>query len=118
MPWLRIDRDMRVVEASAAALAQFGNPGLPTSLISFGRSTDIESRAREILDGGTGPWEVDAANFRLVFRMRGIDLGDEGALVYLENITDVRKAFDEAGIADRLVANDAGFWAPLDHGNV
>ena len=42
----------------------------------------------------------------------------EGWSIYSENITDVRKAFDEAGIADRLVANDAGFWAPLDHGTV
>ena len=37
----------------------------------------------------------------------------EGWSIYSENIADVRTAFDEAGIADRLVANDAGFWAPL-----
>jgi L-ascorbate metabolism protein UlaG (beta-lactamase superfamily) len=38
----------------------------------------------------------------------------EGWSIYSENITDVRTAFDEAGIADRLVATDAGFWAHLD----
>jgi two-component system phosphate regulon sensor histidine kinase PhoR len=105
MPWLRIDRDMRVVEASAAALDHFSNPGLPTSLISFSRSTDIESRAREILDGGTGPWEVDAANFGRVFRLRGLDLGDAGAFIHLEDITDVR----------RLEAVRADFVANLAH---
>ena len=42
----------------------------------------------------------------------------EGWSIYSENITDVRKAFDEAGIAARLVVNDAGFWAPLADGTV
>jgi L-ascorbate metabolism protein UlaG (beta-lactamase superfamily) len=40
----------------------------------------------------------------------------EGWSIYSETIADVRTAFDEAGIADRLIANDAGFWAPLDGG--
>jgi L-ascorbate metabolism protein UlaG (beta-lactamase superfamily) len=38
----------------------------------------------------------------------------EGWSIYSETISDVRTAFDEAGIADRLVATDAGFWAQLD----
>jgi hypothetical protein len=40
----------------------------------------------------------------------------EGWSIYSETIADVRTAFDEAGIADRLIANDAGFGAPLDGG--
>lgn len=39
-----------------------------------------------------------------------------GWSIYSENIDDVRTAFNEAGIADRLVAADAGTWALLDHG--
>jgi len=89
MSWLRIDGDLRVVEASAAALESFDNPALPNSLIAFTRAPEIESRAREILEGGTGPWEVEAANFGRVFRLRGIDLGADGALLHLEDITDV-----------------------------
>ncbi len=38
----------------------------------------------------------------------------EGWSIYSETINDVRTAFDEAGIADRLVPTDAGFWAQLD----
>lgn len=105
MLWLRVDRGLRVLEASPGALACFDNPGLPASLIAFTRTPEIESRASEILEGGTGPWEVDAANFRLVFRMRGIDLGDQGALVYLEDITEIR----------RLEAVRADFVANLAH---
>ena len=105
MSWLRIDGDLRVVEASAAALESFDNPALPNSLIAFTRAPEIESRAREILEGGTGPWEVEAANFGRVFRLRGIDLGADGALLHLEDITDLR----------RLEAVRADFVANLAH---
>jgi two-component system phosphate regulon sensor histidine kinase PhoR len=105
MLWLRIDRSMRVVEASPAALASFDNPAVPTSLIAFTRTPDIESRAGEVLEGSTGPWEVEAANFRRVFRLRGLDLGDDGALLHFEDLTDVR----------RLEAVRADFVANLAH---
>jgi L-ascorbate metabolism protein UlaG (beta-lactamase superfamily) len=35
----------------------------------------------------------------------------EGWSVYSETIADVEKAFDEAGIADRIIAYTAGLWA-------
>jgi L-ascorbate metabolism protein UlaG (beta-lactamase superfamily) len=37
-----------------------------------------------------------------------------GWSIYSENIDDVRTAFDEAGIAEHLVAAEAGSWALLD----
>ncbi|MBO0681368.1 MBL fold metallo-hydrolase [Mycolicibacterium sp. S2-37] len=37
-----------------------------------------------------------------------------GWSIYSESLADVRTAFDEAGIADRLVAADAGTWSLLD----
>ena len=37
-----------------------------------------------------------------------------GWSIYSETIADVRTAFDEAGIADRLVPGDAGYWSLLD----
>lgn len=37
-----------------------------------------------------------------------------GWSIYSESIDDVRTAFNEAGIAERLVAADAGSWALLD----
>jgi two-component system phosphate regulon sensor histidine kinase PhoR len=105
MLWLRVDRSLRVVEASVGALNHFGNPTLPTSLIAFTRSPEIENRAGEVLGGSPGPWEVEAANFGRVFRLRGLDLGDDGALLHLEDITDVR----------RLEAVRADFVANLAH---
>jgi two-component system phosphate regulon sensor histidine kinase PhoR len=100
--WLRVDRDLRVVEASEGALTHFGNPAVPASLIAFTRSPEIESRAREILEGGPGPWEVDATNFGRIFRLRGLDLGDDGALLHLDDITDVRRL---EGVRADFVAN-------------
>lgn len=37
-----------------------------------------------------------------------------GWSIYSETISDVRVAFDEAGIADRLVPGDAGTWSILE----
>ena len=105
MRWLRIDRDLRVIEASEAALEIFDQPALPSSLIAFSRTPELENLARQVLAGAGGPWEIDAANFRRALRVRGIDLADDGALLYLEDITEIR----------RLEAMRADFVANLAH---
>jgi two-component system phosphate regulon sensor histidine kinase PhoR len=65
----------------------------------------VEERAREILGGATGPWEIDAANFRVTLRLQGVQLEDAGAFLYLSDITEVR----------RLEAVRADFVANLAH---
>src|ERR1700680_2853983 len=64
MLWLRIDSGLRVVEASDKAVVFFQGPTLPSSLITFTRTLEVEERAREVLDGKSGPWDIEAVNFR------------------------------------------------------
>jgi two-component system, OmpR family, phosphate regulon sensor histidine kinase PhoR len=104
MLWLRLDRGLRVVEASDAAIKFFERPAVPNSLITFTRTGEIEERAREVLEGKTGPWDVQAANFRAALRLRGVLLDDGGAFLYFVDITEVRRL--EAVRAD-FVANFA-----------
>jgi signal transduction histidine kinase len=103
--WLRIDPGLRVIEASAAALAFFEQPTLPGSVIAITRSPTIEDRARDILVGETGPWDVDVANFGSVLRLHGINLAAGGGFLHFEDITEVR----------RLEAVRADFVANLAH---
>jgi signal transduction histidine kinase len=103
--WLRVDRQLRVAEASPRATALFGDLPLPETLISFARSADMETHAREALDGATGPWEVEAASGRRILEVRGVPLDQHGALLYLEDVTEVR----------RLEAVRADFVANLAH---
>ena len=37
-----------------------------------------------------------------------------GWSIYSETIADVRKAFDEAGIVERLITTEAGYWSALE----
>jgi two-component system phosphate regulon sensor histidine kinase PhoR len=103
--WLRVDRSLRVIEASAAAHEFFERPALPVSLIAITRSPMLEDRARSLMAGETGPWDVDVANFGSVLRLRGVDLGDAGFFLHFEDITEVR----------RLEAVRADFVANLAH---
>jgi two-component system phosphate regulon sensor histidine kinase PhoR len=103
--WLRIDAALRVVEASAAAQEFFEHPALPGSLIAITRSPALEDRARDIIAGESGPWDVDVANFGSVLRLRGVDLGAAGVFMHFEDITEVR----------RLEAVRADFVANLAH---
>jgi signal transduction histidine kinase len=104
MLWLRIDHGLRVVEASARAAEFFEGPSLPSSLITFTRTLEVEERARDVLDGKTGPWDIEAMNFRATLRLRGVPLDDGGAFLYFVDTTEVRRL--EAVRAD-FVANFA-----------
>jgi two-component system phosphate regulon sensor histidine kinase PhoR len=103
--WLRVDDSMKVAEASAAAVELFGNLSLPQAVISFTRSAEIENHAREALEGVAGPWEVEAARGKRVLRLQGVPLGPAGALLQLQDVTEVR----------RLEAVRADFVANLAH---
>jgi two-component system, OmpR family, phosphate regulon sensor histidine kinase PhoR len=104
MLWLRIDLGLRVVEASDGAVEFFERPSVPSSLITFTRTWEIEERGREVLGGKTGPWDIEAANFRATLRLRGVPLDDAGAFLYFVDTTEVRRL--EAVRAD-FVANFA-----------
>ncbi|MEV3902580.1 MBL fold metallo-hydrolase [Mycobacterium sp. NPDC050551] len=60
----------------------------------------------------TGPRAADVAAALRVPRVVIAHIA--GWSIYSETIADVRTAFDEAGIADRLVPGDAGSWSLLD----
>ncbi|WP_264010773.1 MBL fold metallo-hydrolase [[Mycobacterium] manitobense] len=60
----------------------------------------------------TGPRAADVAAALAVPRVVIAHIA--GWSIYSETIADVRTAFDEAGIADRLVPGDAGSWSLLD----
>lgn len=59
----------------------------------------------------TGPRAADIATVLAVPRV--VIAHIEGWSIYSETFGDVRAAFDEAGIADRLVPYTAGSWAPI-----
>lgn len=59
----------------------------------------------------TGPRAADVAAALAVPRVVIAHIA--GWSIYSETIADVRTAFDEAGIADRLVPGDAGSWSLL-----
>jgi two-component system phosphate regulon sensor histidine kinase PhoR len=103
--WLRIDTELRVIEASPAALAFFERPALPSSLIAFTRTPALEDRAREVLAGVEGPWDINVPNFASMLRVGGLNLGDAGGFLYFEDVTEVR----------RLEAVRADFVANLAH---
>ena len=103
--WLRIDADLRVVEASPAALDFFENPAVPGSLIALTRTPELEDRARAVLAGEPGPQDINVANFGSVLRVRGQAIGAAGAFLYFEDVTEVR----------RLEAVRAEFVANLAH---
>ncbi len=103
--WFRVDTEMRVVDASAAAVEVFGDLPLPQPTVVFTRSAAIETHARETLEGATGPWEEEASGGRRILRLRGVPLGAAGALLQVDDITEVR----------RLEAVRADFVANLAH---
>lgn len=103
--WLRVDGGLRVTEASDAARDFFAPPSLPSSLVVVTRSAALESFARQGLAGETGPWDVDTAHFKRVFRVRVIVLADGGAVVFLDDVTELH----------RLQAMRADFVANLAH---
>ena len=103
--WFRVDSAMRVADASLPAVQLFGDVRLPQTVISFTRSVELEQHARQALDGATGPWEVEAAGGRRMLRVRGVPLGAAGALLQLDDVTEVR----------RLEAVRADFVANLAH---
>lgn len=60
----------------------------------------------------TGPRAADVAAALGVPRVVIAHIA--GWSIYSENLTDVHVAFDEAGLADRLVAGDAGTWSIVE----
>ena len=103
--WLLVDRDLRVQEASAPALALFGNLRLPETVIAFTRSAALEERAREALDGGAGPWEIEASAAQRTLKVHAVPLGANGTFLHFDDISEVR----------RLEAVRADFVANLAH---
>jgi two-component system phosphate regulon sensor histidine kinase PhoR len=91
MLWLRIDPALRVIAASPAAVEFFESPAIPNTLINFTRTPDVEERAREVLDGMSGPWEVNAPNLRATLRQFGVQLDDGGAFLHFVDITEIRR---------------------------
>lgn len=59
----------------------------------------------------TGPRAADVAAALGVSRVVIAHIA--GWSIYSEDFSDVRTAFDEAGIADRIVSSGAGFWSLL-----
>jgi L-ascorbate metabolism protein UlaG (beta-lactamase superfamily) len=102
--------------ASLAPVAQIARrfPAIDVAVLFAGASrlaTKNQGRPLTL----TGPRAADVTAVLAVPRVVVAHI--EGWSIYSETITDVRTAFDEAGIADRLIGNDAGFWAPLGDGN-
>ena len=103
--WARIDERRRVVDSSHAARELFDAPPLPSTLIAFTRTPAAEDRAQEIVAGDPGPWDIDAAHFGRLLRMSGAPLQDGGAVLFWEDISELR----------RLEAVRAEFVANLAH---
>lgn len=103
--WLLVDRRLQVLDASDAARAYFGISALPASLITITRSAAIERFARRGVEGEGGPWELDAAHFRGVMRVRAVPATETWTMLVLEDITEMR----------RLEAMRADFVANLAH---
>jgi two-component system phosphate regulon sensor histidine kinase PhoR len=89
--WARVDAELRVVNASPRAIKMMQVGTLPRSLIAFSRTPEIESHARAVLQGATGPWEVVAAHFGRRWRLSGLALGAAGAVLFFEDITELRR---------------------------
>ena len=103
--WLRIADGLRVVEASPAAQSFFASPALPSSLVTVTRSASAEEFARLAVGGEQGPWDFDAPHFKRLLRMRAVNLGVDGTLLFLDDITELR----------RLESMRADFVANLAH---
>lgn len=85
-------------------------PGIDVAVLFAGASrlpTKNQSRPLTL----TGPRAADVAATLHVSQV--VIAHIEGWSIYSEKIGDVRTAFSEAGIADRLVDTEAGRWAPL-----
>ena len=80
-------------------------PELPNSLVTVTRSAAAETIARRAVAGENGPWDFDASHFRRVMRMRGASVSADWTVLYLEDITEIR----------RLEAMRADFVANLAH---
>jgi two-component system phosphate regulon sensor histidine kinase PhoR len=102
-----VDPRLRVVEASAEAVALFqaqpepgstapaGSGGEPSGwgpLIGFCRTAAIEQHARAALQGRAGEWELEAPHFGLRLRVRAIPLpAGWGAFLLFEDLTELRR---------------------------
>lgn len=103
--WLLVDRALRVLDASPTAREFFAQPALPAGLVTVTRSAAAETIARRAVAGENGPWDFDASHFRRVMRMRGASVSADWTVLYLEDITEIR----------RLEAMRADFVANLAH---
>jgi len=100
-----VDADLRMLEASPRAMAMMRTSSLPESLIAFCRTPEIETHAREVLQGKPGPWEVVAAHFDRRLRVSGVPVDSHSAVLFFEDLTEL----------GRLEAVRAEFVANLAH---
>jgi two-component system phosphate regulon sensor histidine kinase PhoR len=91
LAWARVDRGLNVLEASDWAKELFHAGEQPASLIALVRTPEAEDCAREILTGHLGSWEIDALHFGRRVRMSGVALDDGGAVLFFEDLTEVRR---------------------------
>ncbi|MHB8571681.1 MAG: sensor histidine kinase [Candidatus Dormibacteria bacterium] len=92
VPWVVVDQRLQVTEASPAALGLFTvAPPLPAALVAFTRSPEVESRARELLAGAVGPWQVAVPHFAKQLRMSGLQLTGGRAVLFWEDLTELRR---------------------------
>jgi two-component system phosphate regulon sensor histidine kinase PhoR len=103
--WLAVDASLRVHDASAMARDFLGRPTLPGSLVTVTRSAAAEAAARRAVQGEPGPWDFEATHFRRILRMRAAPVSADWTILYLEDITELR----------RLEAMRADFVANLAH---
>jgi two-component system phosphate regulon sensor histidine kinase PhoR len=64
-----------------------------------------ENHAREAVTGERGPWDFEAAHFKRLLRMRAVNLGRDGVVLFFDDITELR----------RLESMRADFVANLAH---
>ncbi|MHB8508597.1 MAG: sensor histidine kinase [Candidatus Dormibacteria bacterium] len=100
--WLRLDGNLKVLEASTGAIEFFSAPAPPQPLINFTRSSTMEDCARAIAGGATGPWEVDLAHFDRKVLLRGQRLSDNDLFLHLDDRTGIRHL---EGVRTDFVAN-------------
>jgi len=90
--WLLVDRDLRVMEASTAAAALFGDPQIPDSLVAVTRSAALEVAAKAATESGEGTAEVELAHFGKFVRLRAARVDDRGAsILFFDDLTELRR---------------------------
>jgi len=102
--WLLVDPALRVIAMSDPAREFFGEASLPASLVALTHSVAMESLARRC-DTRPEAAEIDLAHQRRLVRVRASRVAAEGCLLWIEDITELR----------RLEAMRADFVANLAH---